>query len=154
MIKLPKEVVVEFAKELEVLVEERENSLTKDEIQEIKNQNKSYENKVNEIEKKIKGLEKEVTKFKNLIKSLPKEAEQSIDNRIQELIDMLVLSGYYVKVVKPDGEYLEETKIYGDLETKDEILVEEVEPIVEEVEPAEVEPAEVEEEVVKEEDHE
>ena len=124
MVKLPKDVVEEFVKELKDLLEKKENSLTKEEVQELKNNNKSYSNKIEDIAKKIDDLKKELLKFQLLIKPVPEEMNQESENRIQELIDLLILSGYYTKVIKPDGEYLEETGLY-----REEPVVEE-EPVV------------------------
>lgn len=143
MIKLPKNVVDGLVEELTTLLEAQEKSLTADQIAQIKRDNEVYSKREKDILKKIEDLNKDLAEVRARI--IPDPSEEVVDeSRIQEITDMLVLSGYYVKVVKVDGEYLEETGLYEEvpvntkqLEAEEKVLkIETVEEVLKETDPA------------------
>lgn len=140
MIKLPKNVVDDLVKELTALLEKQENSLTSDQIAQVKRDNEVYSKREKDILNKIEELNKDLLEVRARI--TPDPSEEVVDEaRIQEITDMLVLSGYYVKVVKVDGEYLEETGFYEEapvtaeqVEAEEEkiLKIETIEEVIEE----------------------
>lgn len=142
MIKLPKEIVEELVTELKTLLEKRENTLTREQLEIVKHNNKTYLKREEELVNKIKELEASLAEVRLNIIELPEE-ETVDEDRINEITQMLVLSGYYTKVIKADGEYLEETGFYEETpvtaeqeETEEEeiLKIETIEEVVEEEE--------------------
>ena len=121
MIKLPKEVVMPLAQELKDLTELKESL----KIEELEAFNKDVESKILDLQKQIEDL-------KSTIKEIPTIDEE----RLKELTDILIISGYFKLVRTETEEYLEETDEY-------------IEPVVESATPSvESEPVEPKEPVV------
>lgn len=133
MILLPKDLVVQFVEELEVLLEAKEKAVDTDEAEKIRAENSLLEEQIESKRKEIDALYKEIDELKAKFKTDPIEENKVDEDRIEEIINLLVLSGFYKKVTKPDGEYLEETGLY-----KEEIENSLVKNEVEEVEELEV----------------
>lgn len=112
MIELPKEVVKELVDELKVLLVKKENQLDEEELERLNKANEVYGLKIKEKKKEITKLEEEVKDLESNLVDIPDQKDRVDESRIEGLVNMLILSGYYKKIVKSDGEYLEETGIY------------------------------------------
>lgn len=140
MIKLPREVVLELEKKLTDLLEKQENSFTKNEVIDITQKNELYKQKITEKELAIKTLENEIRELQERIVPAPLVGED-YDEEIDNITQMLVLSGHYKEVVKPDGVYLEKTDTYNEEEVA--VTVQDIEETEEEI--TETETTEIEE---------
>lgn len=141
MIKLPKEVVKDLVEKLELLVKKRDNSYTPEQALQINQNNILYQNKINEKNIAMETLKKEIAELENLI--VPEVLEgEDFQEEIDNIVDMLVLSGFYKRDIRPDGEYLEETGAY-ELEEPEEIIEEETITDIQDIEHiSEIEPKE------------
>ena len=131
MIKLPKEVVLNLVKELQELTNAKDNaSINADNIAKVHTANEQINSVITTKEQEILALQEQINNLKTQL--LPEPETVVVDeNKIEELTNMLVLSGYFKLVKTETEEYLEETGEYESLESAPE---EEptVEPIVEE----------------------
>lgn len=127
MIKLPKEVVLNLVKELQELTNAKDNaSINADNIAKVHTANEQINSVITTKEQEILALQEQINNLKTQL--LPEPETVVVDeNKIEELTNMLVLSGYFKLVKTETEEYLEETGEYESLE-----YTPEVEPTVEE----------------------
>ena len=139
MIKLPKEVVMQLVDELTCLLKDQESL---EEINAIIEVNTQAEAEIDKRQEQIKALTQEIEELTGKI--LPVPTHKVVDeDRIEALSQMLVLSGYFKKVVGEDGEYLEETGAYEeDVQEEQPTLFELEEPVEETIEEPTVETTE------------
>lgn len=136
MIKLPKEVVEGLAQELNQLVNE-ENVVTPEQRESIIAENNNLEKLIEEKREAIRCLENEILNLEQDIKEVPEVTEVD-QNRVDDLIQILILSGYYRKVTDENGDtYLEETGEYEETPKMEELemvsLIEEKEDLKEDL---------------------
>ena len=144
MIKLPKEVVMQLAGELETLVKDRDTVVTQEDIDNVVQANNIIEDQINQKQAQINALNEEIKGLKLGILPIP-EIKHVDEERIDALSQMLVLSGYFKKVVGEDGEYLEETGAYNEQATE-EVITEPLAAVLDNIETAEeAEPVTIEE---------
>lgn len=136
MIKLPKEVVMQLATELEDLVKDRDTVVTQDQIDNIIQQNALTEDQIAQKQAQIDALNEEIKGLKLGILPIP-EIKQVDEERIDALSQMLLLSGYFKKVVGEDGEYLEETGVYNE-QAAEEVITEPLATALDPIETTEV----------------
>lgn len=127
MIKLPREVVLNLVKELQDLTNAKDNaSMNAENIAKVHTANEQINSVIATKEQEILSLQEQINNLKTQLLPEP-EAVVVDENKIEELTNMLVLSGYFKLVKTETEEYLEETGEYESLESAPE-----VEPTVEE----------------------
>lgn len=130
MIKLPKEVVMQLVEELTNLVAKQEAS---EQIKSVVQGNLQIQAEIDKRQEHIKALTREVEELTAKLVEVP-EYDGPYEERIEDLSQMLLLSGYFKKVVVGDEEYLEETGLYEEkfVKTEEPVVEENLEETIEE----------------------
>lgn len=116
MIKLPREVVLNLVKELQELTEAKDKASTmSDQVETVRATNEQINSVIANKEKEILALQEQINNLKTQLLPEP-EAVVIDETKIEELTNMLVLSGYFKLVKTETEEYLEETGEYETLE--------------------------------------
>ena len=109
MIKLPREVVLNLVRELQDLTNAKDNaSINAENIVKVHTTNEQINSVIATKEQEILSLQEQINNLKTQLLPEP-EAVVVDENKIEELTNMLVLSGYFKLVKTETEEYLEET---------------------------------------------
>ena len=120
MIKLPREVVLNLVRELQDLTNAKDNaSMNAENIVKVHTTNEQINSVIATKEQEILSLQEQINNLKTQLLPEP-EAVVVDENKIEELTNMLVLSGYFKLVKTETEEYLEETGEYESLESSPE----------------------------------
>lgn len=120
MIKLPREVVLNLVRELQDLTNAKDNaSMNAENIVKVHTTNEQINSVIATKEQEILSLQEQINNLKTQLLPEP-EAVVVDENKIEELTNMLVLSGYFKLVKTETEEYLEETGEYESLESTPE----------------------------------
>lgn len=121
MIKLPREIVLDLVKELQDLTEIKDKAnVSAEQLETIRTNNEQINSVIAIKEQEILALQEQINNLKTQLLPEP-EAVVVDESKIEELTNMLVLSGYFRLVKTETEEYLEETGEYEALEPAVEI---------------------------------